>query len=210
MTRLDHIVIGSRGLSEGIAWAEGMFRAPPGGGGAHPLMGTHNALWRLGTVAYIEVIAVDPDAPEPGRPRWFGLDEPETLGRLAERPRLLAWVIRCDRPIAEAAARASVHLGPVERHRRGDLFWQLTVPANGVPPEGGAIPGLIEWPEDVAPPPERLPHAGLRLERLVVPGRPGVAEALASLNASDLATLGTVSDGLTAAIATTAGLVVID
>jgi hypothetical protein len=25
---------------------------------------------------YLEIIATDPEAPAPGRPRWFGLDQP--------------------------------------------------------------------------------------------------------------------------------------
>jgi hypothetical protein len=40
-------------------------------------MGTHNRLLKLGEGFYLELIAIDPQAPPPGRPRWFGLDRLE-------------------------------------------------------------------------------------------------------------------------------------
>ena len=32
-------------------------------------MGTHNLLMRIGDQVYLELIAIDPEAPTPGRPR---------------------------------------------------------------------------------------------------------------------------------------------
>lgn len=37
-------------------------------------MGTHNLMLRLGDSSYLEIIAINPAAPAPGRPRWFALD----------------------------------------------------------------------------------------------------------------------------------------
>ena len=50
-------------------------------------MGTHNRLASLGPTEFLEVIAVDPDAPLPERPRWFGLD------RFDDAPRLGTWML---------------------------------------------------------------------------------------------------------------------
>lgn len=38
--------------------------------------GTHNRCLGMEDGIYLEVIAVDPEAPPPSRPRWFGLDDP--------------------------------------------------------------------------------------------------------------------------------------
>jgi hypothetical protein len=45
--------------------------------GEHPRMGTHNYLLKLGEKFYFEVIAINPNASQPNRPRWFELDEPD-------------------------------------------------------------------------------------------------------------------------------------
>ena len=75
--------------------------AAPAAGGKHVGMGTHNRLLAIGSPAfpkaYLEIIAIDPDAPPPTRPRWFGLDDPRLLARLRERPRLLHVVARSAR-----------------------------------------------------------------------------------------------------------------
>src|SRR5690606_1679690 len=69
-------------------------------GGEHPRMATHNRLLRLGDTLYLEVIAPNPAAPAPGRPRWFGLDG---LGPQSP-PSLATWVVRCTDIRASAAA----------------------------------------------------------------------------------------------------------
>ena len=81
-------------------------------GGKHALMGTHNQLLGLGRETYLEVIAIDPAAPAPGRPRWFALDSPAMRSRLEKGPALIHWVARSD-DIATAAGLAPVVLGEV-------------------------------------------------------------------------------------------------
>ena len=46
----------------------------PAVGGAHIGMGTHNALVSFGS-GYVELIAADPEQPDPAQPRPFGLDD---------------------------------------------------------------------------------------------------------------------------------------
>src|SRR5690349_7800408 len=89
---LDHIVIGCASLEQGVGWAREQLGVTVPPGGAHPRLGTHNCLMRIGAAAYLELIAIDPEAPKPPRLRWFGLDDPHQQARIRERPRVLAWV----------------------------------------------------------------------------------------------------------------------
>jgi len=86
---VDHLVVAARSLEEGVAWCETTLGVTPGPGGKHAFMGTHNRLLKIATeaypAAYLEIIAIDTDAPPPGRPRWFGLDTLE----LSAGPRLV-------------------------------------------------------------------------------------------------------------------------
>ncbi|GGL91727.1 glyoxalase [Deinococcus aerolatus] len=124
-------------------------------GGKHGTFGTHNALLSLGPDSYLEVIATDPDAPAPSRPRWFGLDTPALQKRLEGGPALIHWV----------AALAALEPGPeVLELSRGENRWALTVPEDGGLPMGGVAPSRIVW--HTPPPPERLTDVGVRLGRL--------------------------------------------
>ncbi|HTD04737.1 VOC family protein, partial [Undibacterium sp.] len=115
---------------------------------------------RLGESVYLEVIAVDPGAPAPGRPRWFGLDALQP----GSPPRLATWVVRSD-DIAAGNAASSEALGKIEPMSRGALNWQITVPEDGSLSLGGTAPALIQW-EAGAHPASRMPDLGLTLTRL--------------------------------------------
>jgi hypothetical protein len=176
-TRLDHLVVVAPTLDAGAAWVRAALGADLRPGGRHGRMGTHNRLLRLERAAYLEVTSIDPAAPPPGRPRWFGLDHlaPDAA------PRLAAWAARTD-DVAAAAAASPEPLGAVEPMSRGDLRWRLTVPPDGSLPLGGAGPLLIEW--DMGPhPAERLPDDGFELVRLTVthPDHERVGRLLASI-----------------------------
>src|SRR5262245_44334101 len=103
-SELDHIVIASARLDEGVDWVEQRLGVRPQDGGAHVAMGTHNAVLKLGPQSYMEVIAIDPDGTAPSRPRWFALDDPAMQARLATGPALVTWALRCD-SLASACAR---------------------------------------------------------------------------------------------------------
>jgi Glyoxalase-like domain len=202
-TRLDHLVVVAPTLEAGAAWVRAALGADPRPGGRHDRMGTHNLLLRLGPVAYLEVIAIDPAAPPPGRPRWFGFD---TLVPDAE-PRLAAWVARTD-DVAVAAAASPEPLGAVEPMTRGDLRWRLTVPPDGTLPLGGAGPLLIQW--DTGPhPAERLPDDGCELVGLTIthPDPERVGRLLAAIGfAGPVAVVGGEAVKLTAEIRTQSGV----
>jgi hypothetical protein len=156
---VDHLVWGGWRLEEEVDRLEAWTGVRARAGGRHPGEGTHNALIGLGQGMYLELIAPDPGAPVPARPRWFGLD------RLAV-PRLLGWAAKSTglEQRAEAARARGLELGDVRdgRRERADgsiLAWRLTGPASG--PDGVLVPFLIDWgngphPADTAPAGARL------------------------------------------------------
>lgn len=161
---IDHLVVAAADLDAGAAWLEARLGARLSPGGRHAAMGTHNRLLRLGPALYLELIAVDPAAPAPERPRWFGLDDAATRTRLAERPRLLHWVARL--PDLDAAlAGCPEALGDAVELARDRLRWRITVPADGRLPGDGLLPSLIEWTSP-AHPADRLPEQGCTLMKL--------------------------------------------
>jgi hypothetical protein len=169
---LDHLAIVAAPLAAGVASVEDALGVTMAPGGEHPLMGTHNRLLSLGPDEYLEVIAIDPKAPAPGRARWFGLDG------LAGRPLPGAWVVRV--PDLDAALeRAPDGAGVPLDLSRGDLRWRMAVPESGVLPFDGLFPALIAW-QAAAHPAPRLPDLGLRLCALRV-GHPRAAALRAAL-----------------------------
>jgi hypothetical protein len=161
-TVIDHIVVVAPRLDVGAAFVNLALGVDLQPGGAHPRMATHNLLLRLGDSTYLEVIAPDPSAARPSRPRWFDLDN------LAadSPPRLAAWVVRID-DIYSARFSCSSILGDILTMSRGHLSWQITVPADGSLPLGGAAPALIEW--QVTPHPARaLKDRGCSLTSLEI------------------------------------------
>jgi Glyoxalase-like domain len=133
------LVIAAKTLEQGVNWLEGKLGVKLQAGGKHPLFGTHNALLKLGETTYLEVIAVDPDAPKPTRARWFELDN----AHLLEQPKLIHWVARAEN--LEARVSRLPMLGKILEASRGDLSWQITVPDDGHLNFKGLIPTLISW-----------------------------------------------------------------
>lgn len=163
---LDHIVLAADTLAEGIACLREKIGCDPSPGGTHPAMGTHNAVLRLGEAIYLEVIAVDPEAAPPERPRWMGLDDPAMRASLKRGPRLVCWMAT-SADIEVASARFGHLVGSVWNGERGALRWQLTVREDGALPAGGAVPSLIQWPEGVHPA-RTMPDLGFRFRELAV------------------------------------------
>lgn len=213
---IDHLVIGAASLAQGAAWCEATFGVAPGPGGIHPLMGTHNRLLRIDgpgfANSYLEIIAIDPDAPPLQRRRWFGLDDPAVRARLAQGPQLLTVVART--PNVEMLRWGLINFaqdpGPALAAERntpaGTLAWRILVRDDGALPGGGRLPVLIEW--QGRHPTEAMPVSPVALQAVrfgavqpreatllrfrgaqLVPGGPSVAVSLATPKGSvDLAT----------------------
>lgn len=170
MLKLDHLAVAATDLEAGRAHIEATFGVPMQPGGKHVNFGTHNMLLGLESGIYLEAIAIDPDAPDPGRRRWFDLDD------FTGPPRLTNWICQTE-DLDEALALSPAGMGPAMDQRRDDLHWQMAAGENGQLPLSGTFPAVIAWGETPHPS-TRLADTGIRLERLIVTSP--VAEALRS------------------------------
>ncbi|OYX26685.1 MAG: polyphosphate kinase [Rhodobacterales bacterium 32-66-7] len=159
MLRIDHLAVVAGRLGDGVALVEQALGVTMAGGGKHALMATHNRLLGLGDL-YLEVIAPDPNAPAPDRPRWFDMD------RFTGPPRLTHWIAATDDLAAEVALGPD-GIGTPLAFERGSFRWQKAVPDSGRLPFDGGFPALIEW-QGPAHPVQTLPDSGLRLTRLEI------------------------------------------
>lgn len=192
--QLDHLVVACPTLDDGVSWCEEALGITPGPGGKHPLMGTHNRLLRIDGIdfpgAFLELIAIDPQAAPPGRRRWFGLDERDPKAP----PALVHWVVRT--PDVHKLRRELRALGPdpgepVAASRdtpRGVLQWQITVRDDGRLQAGGALPTLIQW--DGMQPTQHMADAGVSLESLAIRGLPTAVMELLAMRALSEAAAG--------------------
>jgi hypothetical protein len=188
-TAVDHLVVVARDLAQGVAWCESTLGVTPAPGGKHPLMGTHNRLVALdGQRSYLEIIAIDPDAPPPGRSRWFGMDR--LADTVRDTPRLVHVVVRSTNldmhrwGLVAAGCNPGTTLSAQRETPHGLLRWRIVVPDDGALRAGGALPTLIEW--DGSHPAETLPPSGVALERLTLRGLPPAAADVLRLRPVDL------------------------
>ena len=200
MLSLDHIVVAAKSLEEGRAYVEGLLSVELQAGGQHELMGTHNLLLGLDDGLYLEVIAINPDAPVPGHNRWFGLDE------FSGPPKLTNWVGRSDDIEGDMVQAFGQGVSPT-RLERGDLRWQMSVIDDAQTPFGGLIPMMLDWgtgPKAA----DRLAASGCRLRKLILHHSDfaGLATSLANLVSEPLVSLAYAeSPALSAVIDTPSG-----
>lgn len=196
--KLDHLVVTADTLEAAADHVATTLGIKTAGGGAHPAMGTHNRLLSLGPRAYLEALAIDPDAEAPDHARWFGLDS------RAGPPRLAAWALRV--PDIEAAlAEAPEGMGAPMALARGPYRWRISVPRSGVQPFDGLFPALIEWQGEMPAP--ALPDEGARLVSLTLshPRAGALGWALSMLTEDDRLIVREGPAGLTALIHTPDG-----
>jgi len=186
--KIDHFAIGADSLDQAVDAMQTALGVHVPRGGKHEAMSTHNCVMQSGNESFLELIAIDPDAPaDPGRVRWFTLDDPATQARLAERPRALCWVVGTDDLDAVIAA-SPVDLGEVVLFTRGERSWRLTVPKDGSLPMGGLLPAFIEWSPGPHPSTGQQ-DLGVRLKsvRLHHPDPAALRAILKALNVDHLA-----------------------
>jgi hypothetical protein len=167
----DHIAVSGDTLAAAQAHVEDALGVAMQPGGAHDVFFTHNALLGLEDGLYLEAIAINPDAPQPARPRWFDLD------RFSGAPRLTNWICRTGDLDAVLQVLPEEMGTPVDL-QRGDLRWRMSVPQSGILPFDNCAPALIQW-QTPTHPATRLKASGVRLRRLTISHPSG--DALASL-----------------------------
>ena len=162
-TSLDHLMWGAADLAEGMAEIRRLFDADPIPGGAHPGLGTRNALLGLADGRYLEIIAPDPDQRPSG---GFAA----ALADLAH-PALITWALRSrDLPgiARQLSAAGNETRGPVPTRRTTpdgtELAWELLFPRGH--DFGALMPFFIDW-RDGAHPADDLKPAGA-LEAITV------------------------------------------
>ncbi len=167
MLQLDHITVLAPTLTEGVAHVRTCLDIEVPFGRQHPDMGTHNHLLRLGESVYLEIIAVNPDAPRPGRARWFGLDDQAQLRSDWESGRRLrGWVARTSDIDAVLAGHEPL-LGRKVDFTSANGSFCFAIPDDGSLPLDGAAPSVIDRlgkPPSVA----TMADAGARLRSLVM------------------------------------------
>nr|WP_281176315.1 VOC family protein [Pseudonocardia acaciae] len=156
---LDHIVFAAPELGEGVRVFEELTGVAPVPGGQHVGMGTANYLVGVGDDAFLEIIGPDPEQPDPGRARPFGVD------RLTE-PRVVTWAIGTSDLDGQIAAARAEGFDPGDAHPMAratpdgeTLRWRLTVP--DLDAGTGLVPFLIDWGDTPPPPSRGLPTVPL-------------------------------------------------
>ncbi len=147
---LDHLVIAAANLTTGVDYIRQALDVDIPYGGQHPQMGTHNHLMRIGEQIFLEVIAVNSDAEQPTRPRWYGLDDPFVRESISQQPRLVGWVVNTTN-ISDIVSKARFAFGQPELISRGNLSWHFCLPEDGRLLAGGLVPYVMKWNTEVHP-----------------------------------------------------------
>lgn len=203
MLKLDHLAVAAETLDAGRAAVEQALGVALRPGGRHAHFGTHNMLLGLEDGLYLEVIAIDPEAPKPGYARWFDLD------RFSGRPKLSNWI--CQTQDLKGTIAKLPQAGVPIALARGELRWQMAVPPDGILPFDGMFPALIEW-QGQGHPAAKLTPSGCRLKRLVIshPEARELEAEIGPLMDAPLVEFESGAVGLRAEIATPGGLRVLE
>jgi hypothetical protein len=144
MLKLDHLTVIAPTLAEGVSHVRACLDLEVPFGQRHGYMGTHNHLLQLGDTVYLEIVALDPQADGPGRPRWFGLDDQRCVRSDWEAGRRLrGWVARTDSIEAVLAGHAGIFGEKVPLPPLQPSF-DFAIPPDGSLPLDGALPSIID------------------------------------------------------------------
>tara|TARA_E500000318_G_scaffold86547_1_gene83255 strand:+ start:4055 stop:4735 length:681 start_codon:yes stop_codon:yes gene_type:complete len=208
----DHLALVAANLDAGASWVRGRLGADMNVGGAHPKMGTHNRLTRTGPDNFLEIIAIDPEQADPGRARWYRMDDPAVHEMTKTAPRPLSWIVATDDldAVLGVARDLGLDLGEAVQVSRGDLTWRITVRDDGDLPEGGTLPVFIQWP-DGPHPATRMPDLGLTISKLILrhPEPDRLDRLLSALGVRDMVELEDGRAGIAAEISRSDGAAVL-
>jgi hypothetical protein len=144
MLKLDHLTVIAPTLAEGCAHVRECLGLDVPFGSRHDYMGTHNHRLRLGGAVYLEIVALDPAGIDPGRPRWFGVDDAEAVRSDWEAGRRLrGWVANTGSMDAVLSAHGGIFGEKIPLPPEAPSF-AFSIPADGTLPLDGAAPSLID------------------------------------------------------------------
>ena len=166
MNKLDHIVVAAHSLEQGVEYLHDTLGIDIPRGGFHQTMGTHNHLMQLGNEAYLELIAINPNAEAPKHPRWFGLDDAMMRERIKHQPALITWVMNTA-DIRAIKQQAQFDIGTPTRLRRDSLSWEISLTDDGRLLGNGLLPYVIQW-HSVPHPSNGMADLGCRLQSLTI------------------------------------------
>jgi len=183
---IDHIVIGTSNLISGSVELETKLNHKLSPGGEHKVMGTHNNLLKLQSDIYLEIIANNPNADKPSRPRWFSLDDNNILEKIKNAPRALCWVLKVEN-IEDTVKNCGYNPGEILKLSRDAMNWKVTVPSDGKLIENGILPILIEWNKNQHPS-KKLSNSKVSLNKLCLyhPEPKKINNLMSNLIESDL------------------------
>lgn len=211
MNNLDHIVIAAASLREGADYVQSILGVKIPQGGLHQTMGTYNHIMQLGNDAYLEVIAINPEAQAPAHPRWFGLDSSVMRTAIAKQPRLITWVMNTA-DIKQLVKNVNFDVGVPTALSRNQLKWAIALPDDGRLLADGMLPYCIQWLSK--PHPSRgMADMGCLLQSVTIHhNRPRwITDRLDAMEANHLVDIEAIPDGespyLSATIDTPAGTV---
>lgn len=162
MLTLDHITIIAPTLADGVAHVRDCLGIDVPFGTRHTYMGTHNHRLQLGGSVYLEIVAHDPMGTDPGRARWFGLDDARKVradwdaGR-----RLRGWVANAENLASVLSTHPGVFGEEVGLPQSKPAFG-FSIPKDGTLPLDGAAPSIIDHRGDPTSMAE-IPDLGARL-----------------------------------------------
>jgi hypothetical protein len=183
---LDHFVVAINDLDAGTSMFETLTGVHPVHGGAHPSLGTHNALVSLGSGLYLEILA-----PRPG-----ALLDPLVQGvRQCDTLRPILWAVATDdisllHAVVTAAGFAANDPSPGKRvTMEGEILrWSMFTMREDTPANA---PFFIEWDKDTRHPSSSAP-TGCSLDSftLASPDHANVQRLLAAVGLKAIVTPG--------------------
>lgn len=144
LLKLDHLTVVAPSLSEGVSHVRDCLGLSVAFGSRHDYMGTHNHRLQLGNFVYLEIVAIDPAVTDPGRSRWFGLDNQEQVREdWDEGRRLRGWVANTEDIDSVVSTHAAI-FGDKVVLPTVDPTFSFTIPKDGLLPCDGAAPSIID------------------------------------------------------------------
>lgn len=144
MLKLDHLTVIAPTLSEGVSHVRDCLGLDVPFGSRHDYMGTHNHRLQLGNSAYLEIVALDPAGVDPGRARWFGVDnQGQVRADWEDGRRLRGWVANTQSIDSIISTHATI-FGDGIPLPASDPTFTFSIPKDGSLPLDGAVPSLID------------------------------------------------------------------